>query len=92
MSHVYTAEVPVSVTIEGEPHKVRCLVEARGTDLWAQRLSLGGKVEIPLAEIINRNDTTIDASKLGGAIMQRTSTIKVLKVVEIPSVEALAEK
>ena len=91
LSHIYTAEVPVKVTIEGERYKVQCLVEARGTELWAQRLSLGSKVNIPLDEIINRKDTTINAVKLGDAIMQRTSTLKILKVIEVPSVELASE-
>ena len=92
LSHIYTAEVPVKVLIDNEQYSVKCLVEARGTELWAQRLSLGSQVHIPLAEVINRNDTTINANKLGDAIMQRTSTLKIIKVVETPSIKTTSEE
>lgn len=92
LSHVYTTEIPINVTIEGERYKVKCLVEARGTELWAQRLSISSKIEIPIADIINRADTTISPAKVGDAIMQKVSTIKVLKVLDTSEIENIIDK
>jgi hypothetical protein len=93
MSHVYTTDIPIVVKIEGERYRIRCMVEARGTELWSQRISFGSKYNISLAELSPRVNSpedqyyTLNTSALGNAIMQRSGSIKVLEVIEAPQIE-----
>ena len=94
LSHIYTTDIAVPVRIEGERYRIKCMGEARGTELWAQRLSVGGKINIPLKELSPRLDSvgapyyTISHGAMANAIMQRTGSLRVIEVLELPEISS----
>ena len=91
LSYVYTAEVPISVKINGDKYRVRCLVEARGSELWSHRLSLKDNINIALSELAPQIDSAskyyiINTTMLSSAIMQRNSSLKVIEVIDSPKI------
>ena len=91
LSYIYTTEVWVPVRIEGERYRVKCMIEARGTEIWAQRFAIGGRINIPLTELspqqeANNQYYTITPSSISNAIMQRSGSMRVIDVLEIPEI------
>ncbi len=91
LSYVYTAEVPISVKINGDDYRIRCLVEARGSELWALRLSLNDNINLSLNELAaqktdSTNYYTINSTMLGNAIMQRNNSLKIIEVIDAPKI------
>ena len=92
LGYVYTTDLSVPVRIDGEPYRVKCIVEARGTEIWAQRFSIGGKINLSLAELSPRVESpddeyyTISPATIGNAIMQRAGSLKVIEVLETPQI------
>ena len=92
LSYVYTTDLSVPVRIDGESYRVKCIVEARGTEIWAQRFSIGGKINLSLVELspyVESSDDefyTITSTAIGNAIMQRAGSLKVIEVLEIPQI------
>lgn len=94
LSHVYTTEMPIIVNIEGEDYKVDCVVEAQGGVLWAQRLSIGSKINLKFDELSPRRSKqnegmyTVKPAVMSNAIMNKNSALKIIEVVDIPEIEA----
>lgn len=92
LSYVYTTDLSVPVRIDGEPYRVKCIVEARGTEIWAQRFAIGGKINLSLTELSPRVESagdeyyTITPASLGSAIMQRAGSLRVIEVLETPKI------
>lgn len=97
LSYVYTTEVSVPVRIDGERYRVKCMVEARGTEIWAQRLAIGGRINIPLSDLAPHREGdnpyyTITNSAMSNAIMQRTGSLRVIDILEIPEIAIHSEE
>lgn len=94
LSHVYTTEMPITVSIDGRNYDVDCVVEAHGGTLWAQRLSLGSKINLKFDELSprrskeNKGMYTIKPAVISNAIMNKNSALKIIEVVNIPEIEA----
>ncbi len=100
LSYTYTTDLDVDVKIGDSKFRVNCVVEGVGTNLFGYRLYKGGKVSIPLDELIY--DHSVDESNFGrivinpqslqNAISVRYSDIKVVSVGSIPMLDIPVDK
>ncbi len=90
LQYTYTAEVPVSVVIEGERHRVTCVVEGTGHNIVSARYFKRKTIkvrrgEIELIPVEGASDTyEISSASLQNLISVRNPSLKVLSVSQMP--------
>lgn len=96
LSYTYTAEQTLRVNIDGEQIPVTCVVEGLGTNLFAYRVYHNRVLRISLSELrtsCSAEEETfgrliIDRESLQNAISVRCSDIKIISVVNVPTLNA----
>ena len=91
LSYEYNnVEMPLNVRIDGQRYRVTAVVNARGSVLMAQKLSLKGKINLKMDELTVRKSKddpgalTITPASLQRAIDAKTSDIKVTQIIDAP--------
>ncbi len=90
LRHTYTAEIPVTVVIEGERHRATCVVEGTGHNIVSSRYFRRKRVKlrrsdvelIPVDGISNTYKVT--SSSLQNAISVRNPSLKIVSVSQLP--------
>ena len=97
LKYTYTAEVPVSVMIEGERYRVTCMVEGTGHNIVSARYFKHRTLkirrgEVELIPIEGASDTyEVSTTSLQNLISVRNPSLKVLSVSQLPYIQ-LSEK
>ena len=90
LSYTYTAEVPISVTIEGERHRVTCVVEGTGHNIISTRYFKRKKVklrrtDVEMLPVEGVSDTyQVTSESLHNAIAVRNANLKIISVSALP--------
>lgn len=98
LGNVYTTNYDIRLNIDGEPLRVACVVEGKGTNLLGYRVYQHKELKIPMSDLKyvveqNVDEQTgevlgryciIDQQSLQNAITVRFSDIKVLSLGDIP--------
>lgn len=90
LQYTYTAEVPVSIVIEGERHRVTCVVEATGHNIVSARFFKRKTIkvrrgEVELLPVEGVSDTySVSPASLQNLISVRNPSLKVLSVSQMP--------
>ncbi len=90
LQYTYTAEVPVSVVIDGERHRVTCVVEGTGHNILSARYFKRKTIkvrrgDVELIPIEGVSDTySVSSSSLQHLISVRNPSLKVLSVSQMP--------
>jgi Tfp pilus assembly protein PilO len=90
LSYTYTAEVPISVTIEGERHRVTCVVEGTGHNIISTRYFKRKKVKLRRTDVVmlpveGVSDTyQVTSESLHNAIAVRNANLKIISVSALP--------
>lgn len=97
LQYTYTAEVPVSVVIEGERHRVTCVVEGTGHNILSARYFKRKTIkvkhgELEMLPVEGVSDTySVSPASLQNLISVRNPSLKVLSVSQLPYIH-IAEK
>jgi hypothetical protein len=90
LQYTYTAEVPISVVIEGQRHRVTCVVEGTGHNIISahyfkrKRIKLR-RTDLELIPVEGVSDTyRVTTESLQSAIAVRNANLKVLSVSAMP--------
>lgn len=90
LSYTYTAEVPFSVVVEGERHRVTCVVEGTGHNIMSARYFKRKKVKLRRTDLDMRpvegvsNTYQVTSESLQNAIAVRNANLKIISVSTMP--------
>ena len=90
LQYTYTAEVPVSVVIDGERHRVTCVVEGTGHNILSARYFKRKKVKLRRTDLDMRpvegvsNTYQVTSESLQNAIAVRNANLKIISVSTMP--------
>lgn len=90
LQYTYTAEVPVSVVIDGERHRVTCVVEGTGHNILSARYFKRKTIkirrgEVDMIPVDGVSDTyEVSSTSLQNLISVRNPSLKVISVSHLP--------
>lgn len=90
LQYTYTAEVPVSVVIDGERHRVTCVVEGTGHNIVSARYFKRKTIkirrgEVDMIPVDGVSDTyEVSSKSLQNLISVRNPSLKVISVSHLP--------
>lgn len=90
LQYTYTAEIPISVVIEGDRHRVTCVVEGTGHNIVSARYFKRKTIklrrnEVELIPVDGLSDTyEVAPTSLQNIISVRNPSLKVLSVSQLP--------
>lgn len=97
LQYTYTAEVPVSVVIDGERHRVTCVVEGTGHNIVSARYFKRKTIkvrtgEVDMIPVDGVSDTyEVTPASLQHLISVRNPSLKVLSVSHLPYIRISTE-
>lgn len=98
LQYTYTTDYAVPVNINGTRLRVPCVVEGKGTNLFAYRVYMTREIAIPLSDLkytqtqmmdqesgeVRDDVLLIDPQSIQSAISVRVSDIKIVSVGDVP--------
>lgn len=97
LQHTYTAEVPVNVVIDGERHRVMCVVEGTGHNIISARYFKRKTIkvrqgEVDMIPVQGVSDTyEVSSASLQNLISVRSPSLKVISVSHLPYIRHQSE-
>lgn len=92
LQYTYTAEIPVSVSVEGDRHRVTCVVQGSGHNILSSLYFNSARVklkryDVDLIPVDGLEDTyEVTPESLLNALSIRNSDIKIISVSRMPYV------
>lgn len=90
LRYTYTAEIPISVVIEGDRHRITCMVEGTGHNIVSARYFKRLKVKLRRSDVelipVDGMSSTYEVSSasLQNAISVRNPSLKIVSVSQMP--------
>ena len=93
LGYTYTAEIPVTVEIEGNRFRIECLAEGTGYRIFSHRFLRQKPVRLTMDEIqaspsiINEGRYIINPYSLQNAISVRNTDLRIISLGDLPEIE-----